>query len=78
MYNYLIKIIPTTLKFIPVYILLKINVTPLNLAFAKRSQIVVKFQATDYRGILELLSIEKCLFVKVGAFFYVYGRVCTF
>ena len=42
MYNYLIKIIPTTLKFIPVYILLKINVTPLNLAFAKRSQIVVK------------------------------------
>ena len=27
MYNYLIKIIPTTLKFIPVYILLKINVT---------------------------------------------------
>ena len=34
----------------------------------KRSQIVVKFQATDYRGIPELLSIEKCSFVKVGAF----------
>ena len=34
----------------------------------KRSQIVVKFQATDYRGFLELLSIEKCSFVKVGAF----------
>ena len=34
----------------------------------KRSQIVVKFQATDYRGVPELLSIEKCSFVKVGAF----------
>ena len=33
----------------------------------KRSQIVVKFQATDYRGVPELLSIEKCSFVKVGA-----------
>ena len=34
----------------------------------KRSQIVVKFQTTDYRGIPELLSLEKCSFVKVGAF----------
>ena len=40
----------------------------LQIAAMKRSQIVVKFQATDYRGFLELLSIEKCSFVKVGAF----------
>ena len=33
----------------------------------KRSQIVVKFQATDYHGAPELLSMEKCSFVKVGA-----------
>ena len=33
----------------------------------KRSQIVVKFQATDYHGMSELLSMEKCSFVKVGA-----------
>ena len=42
MYNYQANSTPTTLKFLPDYSPIKINVTLLNLTFVKRSQIVVK------------------------------------
>ena len=42
MYNYPGNSTPTTLRFLPDYSHIKINVTPLNLTSVKRSQIVVK------------------------------------
>ena len=42
MYNYPGNSTPATLRFLPDYTPIKLNVTLLNLAFAKRSQIVVK------------------------------------
>lgn len=42
MYNYQGNSIPTTLRFLPDYTPIKLNVTLLNLTFVKRSQIVVK------------------------------------